>query len=195
MRIGFLIGFGLLPLWAALAFIAIAFATTRSDHAGMSLWALVVAIPACAVTLLIAGAGSVVHSRTAGDAKRKQRFSVGFVSLACLGLVASGVWYALNRQKNEQILQHEQGLVLRFVQESAVIRNAAGEPLQVSSSSYTIGNSGPLPVNYDVQVKGTRTIYAIVGIDRTTRPTTFRLLCTTPLYSGQRDPSKGACEQ
>ena len=195
MRVAFIVGFGLLPLWAALAFIAYAFATMRSDQAGMAFWALLPAIPACGVTVLIAGLGSAIYTRTAGDSGRKWTFSAGFVSLACLALAMGGVWYVLVKQKNEQILLHEQGLVVRFVQENDEVRREVGGSPTVSIASYSLLSSGPLPVWYDISVKGTKTVYAIVEVDRSTKPTTFHLRCTTPLYMGSRQPFKGPCEQ
>jgi hypothetical protein len=195
MRFVFLAGYGLLPLWAAIAFIAFGFMTMRSDYAGMTLWSLVVAVPACAVTLLVANVGVAIYSRAAGDRWRKLRLSVGFVLLANVGIVLAGVLLWLNKRENDEYVQAEKALVEQFTRSNTTVREAAGEPITVSINSYTFHKSGPLPVQYDVSVSGLRTVYAIVEVDRTSKPPAFRLLCTTPLYMGQRDPLKSPCAQ
>jgi hypothetical protein len=193
VKAGFLVGFGLLPMWAAFALIAFAFATMRSDQAGMTLWALVAAIPACAVTLSIAGVALAIHSGAAGDRQRKFRLSATFVGVACLVLVLIGLGLWLKKQSNDEDLRIEKADIEEFVKGNAAARAAAGEPFRVSISSYSIGRDGPLPTTYDVSVMGPQTIYAIVTVDRKTKPATFKLLCTTPLSIGQRETSKGPC--
>jgi uncharacterized membrane protein len=195
MRIPFLLGFGLLPIWAALAFITYAFLTMSRDHAGMTLWALVAAIPASAVTLLIGTVALGIHSRVAGEQSRKLRLSALFVCLAILALAIAGFTLWLNKQDNEQDLIVEKTRIEEFTKGNAIVRAAVGEPLSVSISSCTTVRSDPKPSVYDVMVKGTKTVYAIVEVDRKTKPPTFSLLCTTPLYMGQREAFKSPCAQ
>jgi hypothetical protein len=195
MRITFFLGYGLLPVWAALAFIVYGFMTMRPDHAGMTLWALAPAIPACAVTLLVAGSALLIESRTSGDRHRKLRVAATFVAGASLLLILVGLMFWQKKQGNTEAQEVEQLHVEEFVKSNADVRGAAGTPLRVSVASISFGRSESMPVFYDVSVVGTKTIYAIVEIDRRAKEPLFILKCTTPIYMGQRDPHKHPCAQ
>lgn len=87
MRTFFLFCFGLSPLWAAFGLIAFAFLTMGSEGGGMSLWALLPAIPACFVTILIANVGIAVHAWVPGEPKTKLLAASAFVITASLVVV------------------------------------------------------------------------------------------------------------
>ena len=196
MRIIFFVGFGLLPLWAALAFVIFGFATMESDQAGMTLWSFIPAIPACAVTVSIAAVTLAIHSRTIGNKLRKLGMSAAFLVAATAFLACIVFAFWMKRQANENSLNLEKTKVEEFVKNNEAVRTAAGEPLSlVYICSYSMDKSGPMPKVYDVSVKGQKQIYAIVNVDRQNKLVTFKLACTTSLYMGQRDASKGACEQ
>ena len=195
MRTAFLVFYGLLPFWAALAFIVFALLTVGNDHAAVAFWALVPAIPACGVTLAIAGVTLAVHSRAKGAPTRKLRVASTFVTAASSVLVIAGVVLWLNKRGNDQDLQAEIIRVEEFTRVNETVRAAAGEPLTTSVNSYTIDLSAPLPTTYDVRVTGSKTVYAIVEVDRKSRPSQFKLLCTTPLYTGKREAFKSPCAQ
>ena len=195
MRISLLFGFGLLPLWAALAFIVFGFMTMSSEHAGMTLWALVPAIPACAATLAIASVCITIYSRVEGDQRRKLFISGCFLSAALLLLFAAGGTFWMKKKGTEQDILAERAHAEEFVRTNLAVRSEVGEPSTVSVNSYTIDRAGPMPTVYDVTVVGTKTVYAIVEVDRKTRPPIFILRCTTPLYMGQREAFKSPCVQ
>ena len=195
MRVIFFLGFGLLPLWAALVFIAFAVMTMSSEHAGMTLWAIVPAFPACAVTLAIAAVCTAIYSRVQGDHGRKLLISGGFLSAALLLFVVAGGTFWSNKKGTEQDILAEKARAEEFARNNLAVRSEVGEPSTVSVNSYTIDRAGRMPTVYDVTVVGTKTVYAIVEVDRKTKPPTFSLRCTTPLYMGQREVFKSRCAQ
>ena len=198
-RLLLLVGVGLAPLWIALLLVAYV-AMTSPNEAAVAGWVLVPAIPASGVTLLIAVVGIVIYSGTRGEPKRKLVFAGSFVLSACLLLIVTGLLFVSAGQDNVRLAQSERNRVLHFVESHPDVRKAAGEKIKVLLSSETRSKSGPLAARYDVAVTGTETFegagtfYAVVGADRAT-PASFTLLCTTPLSPGQRDSSKGPCEQ
>ncbi len=162
----------------------------------MVLWVLAAAIPACFVTFIVAGAALAIQARTPGDERRKLRAAGGFVagaSLLLLLLLVAAYWQ--KRQENADDLKIEKVRVEDFVRSSAEVRASVGDQLTVSIASIFYGDSEPLPVHYDVAVTGTKTIFAIVEINRQQGQPHFILKCTTPLHSGQRDPHKSPCAQ
>jgi hypothetical protein len=196
MRFLFVATFGLLPFWAAIAFVIFAYATMSGDRAGMTLWAFVVAIPACAITLAIAGVTLAVGANAAGDAQRKRKVSFAFFLLALLALALVAQYFWMKRQDNEQQLRREKERVTEFVATHPNILAETGEPMHASIASYALPSSDSMPVQYDVSASGkVRTVYAIVTADRMFSPSKLVLVCTTHLSMGQRESSKGACAQ
>ena len=85
---------GLLPLWAIIADMAM-----FPDQIGATHWLLLLAIPACVVTLPIAVGTSTIYSTTRGEKSRKLMSSAGFIALMliCIGIAVA--WYVSAEKK------------------------------------------------------------------------------------------------
>lgn len=194
MRFLFFATFGVLPFWAAVAFVIFAYMTMSAESAGMSLWAFVVAIPACAITLSIAGVTFAVHDGTGGGPDRKRKYSLSFFAASILILAIVAICLYTRRQNNEENLRHEISRVSEFVAAHPAVLAMVGDQAKSSIASYAISSSESLPSQYDVYVSGKlRTVYAIVRADRTVTPSKLILACTTPLSIGEREVFKDPC--
>jgi hypothetical protein len=192
-RSAFFLTYGLLPLWAAVAFIVFAYMTMSVNHSGTALWALVVALPSCGMTLSIAGIALAIHSRTAGESQRKLRTSTTFVAVASFIVAAIGLALWHHRQSNEQDLQAEKPLVEQFVRTHPLVIGAAGTVSATSIALISFARGDSKPTSYEVSVTGSTTIYAIVDVDRSSGAPHLGLRCTTSVYKGHRDSHKDPC--
>ena len=95
--------------------------------------------------------------------------------------------------RSETASVNEKALALEFVRTNLKVLQMVGGEAQVNLVSYT--KSQGKSIVYDIGVYGRRTLYAIVEVSGATPAPTFKLLCVTPLYMGQRDPFKHPCEQ
>ncbi len=127
---------------------------------------------------------STVKSRVPQDVR-----SGAFAILAfCVAIV-----YLILEHGNETNAQSIKMLVLDFVKNNEAVMREVGASEQASLVSWQTGRDGS--GTYDVEVRGTKTIYAIVEASRKSSTAQFTLVCTTPLYIGQRDPFKHPCKQ
>ena len=194
MRFLFVAIVGLLPLWAAILYFLYALMTMPGDHAAMTLWFLVLAIPACGVSLPIAGGTIMVESLVSGDAARKKKGAIVFFAGCILALAVAAQYQALEKKKREHRQRAELIHVQQFVLTHDAVREAAGSPLQVASPVGSAREPSAMPFEYEVAVTGSaRKLYAIVRPNRRKQPASFVLACTTPLDSWQRDSSADAC--
>ncbi len=186
MRRLFFVGFSLLPMWAAIALIAYAFAVFPPYQAGMTLWVLLPAIPACAVTYFIAAIATLFYRHTKGDHARKLGSSAGFVAFACLTLGLAGTWYVIDNRETKRMIEHERARAERFVRDNAEVQKAVGRVPAVSTIFTTFETSRSLPSRYEVSVHDSA-LHAIVDVNRTSSPSTFVLRCLTQ-RTASRDP-------
>ena len=188
-----LLGFGLSPLWAA-AVLAWYLITSKPSYAIAAPWLFVVAVPATAVTLGIAGLSFKVHAIAGGSPRRKALAATAFILTASLLMVFVALAYWGNRQDEQALLRAEEAAVETFVETESAVIAQVGEPKQVSVVTYTIPSSSSLPVEYEVKAEGTSVVYAIVAVTRNNKNQRFfALSCTTPIYFGHRDASRHPC--
>jgi hypothetical protein len=186
-------GFGLLPLWVALAVLmAGSYSTPSADYWNVAPWLLLAAVPACAITMAIAVASRVAFERTAGSRSYKLRVATlwftSAIVLVCL--VASGVWWKHQLEKQDHA--HSRELALRLVEQNdAVIRVAGGRPtVSVSEVTSTHGTI----TRYDLSVDGERRIYAVVKVAQVDGAPSLSLACITAKSPGQREAFKDVCQ-
>lgn len=175
------------------AFICYALATNNSNLAFISLWALVVAIPACAVTLAIAGVSVSIHSRAQGTPVKKISKSVAFVATACILIAFAALALWGHRQDEQMALKSEASTVEAFVRDDPSVVALIGPPKSSSIVVSTIERSGPLPTRYEVSVDGTTTIYAVVSVQRSGNKRELHVVCNTAIYFGHRESGKDPC--
>jgi hypothetical protein len=113
--------------------------------------------------------------------------------IVVVALVFGAVVVLIQGRRNEAASVNEKALALEFVRTNLEVLQMVGGEAQVSLVSYR--KSQGKPIIYDISVRGQRTLYAIVEPLGVTTTPTFKLLCVTPLYMGQRDPFKHPCEQ
>ena len=107
--------------------------------------------------------------------------------------VIGAVVVLIQGHRSETASVNEKALALEFVRTNSEVLQMVGGEAKIDLVSYT--KSQGKPIVYDISVRGNRTLYAIVEVSGATTAPTFKLLCVTPLYMGQRDPFKHPCEQ
>jgi hypothetical protein len=194
-KLAFLGGFGFLPLWAA---VVAMYLGSIQPHASSQYWTVapwlaIAAVPYCGITLGIAFATLVVHKRTAGDESRKFKLSVlTFFSLCAAAVIAAALLW-MEHKSQERDLKNEDIKAMEFVKNQKAAALAVGGDFRVSIVSTKISQG--IPIQYDISVSGKKQMYAIVNASHASGSTNFSLACLTPLYIGQRDPSKDPCNQ
>jgi hypothetical protein len=177
LRILILIGFGLLPLWANVAAILYAIASNNNDLAFVAMWALAVAVPACVVTLAMAGASIAAHNRTDGSAARKSGNAIGILvtaTVACI-FVGLALW---GREKDKQTaLRAEARVVEAYAAREPSVVAAVGESRTSKVVTTQLLQDDPRPSVYGVEVQGSRTLYAFIGVSRRGSQRNLSLLC------------------
>jgi hypothetical protein len=187
--------FSLSPLLVDVAVIAYALLTGDSNLAFISLWLLIVAVPACAVTAAIASATVLAYRRTGGTGRAKLLNSSAVMVAACaLCVLAALLWWG-QRKDGEAALRSESQVVEAFVASEPTVLNAIGPPQRTSIVTSTVVREQSLPSRYEVAAYGTSTIYAIVDVARSGSQRRLRLVCTTPIYSGQREVFADPCKR
>jgi hypothetical protein len=156
----FVAGFGLLPLWVAIAYVSYGGrgVPATSDYWGTAPWLIVGGMAGSAFTLAIAGATIAIHRRTAGDEARKRRFSLStFGLLVC----AAAAWYSY-RFTNYGV-QNEPLQAVEFVRGDPTVREMVGGQLRADLEWKERIASRTF---YGVAVHGTTTVYAFVTVER-----------------------------
>ena len=183
-----LIGFGLLPLWAAIALVVIGsyMPGAPHDYWNVAPWAIVAAIPASAITMVIAAAAIVIHNRTPGDGRRKAKVSTAwFFGLVALVAGAIGAAWMSHRAEERQS-RVEQRDAVEFAKNHHAVARAAGAIRDARVSSRATDNS-----RLTIWVRGDRTVYAVVRGKRERGKLTFVLACVD---DGSRSPQGTAGE-
>jgi len=191
-RTAFVVLVGLLPLWVAILVVGY-LAVGDSSTLVVTPWLIIVAVPACAVSLLLVFATLAVHSRVKGDESRRFKVSLAVFAAGVATIVATALFFLHQRQTLENDVKRETQMASKFVAEHQAVRLAVGDAPKVNLSSSTISRDGPMPVKYDFSVIGSKTVYAIVAVDRSGGVARFSMACITPLSLGQREAFKDAC--
>jgi hypothetical protein len=193
MRALFLNAFGLSPLWLDLALLGYSLLIGNQNLAFITSWLLVLALPACAVTTLIARAAVAVHARSVGSNSIKLLNSgaVTVVAVLLCMLLALALWG--RRQDEEASLRAEAKVVEAFVAADMTVAGIVGMPTRTSIVTSSSGREDSRPVRYEVAAYGTTTVYAIVGVVRSGSQRQLRLICTTPISMGHRQSGTDPC--
>ncbi len=95
-RIIFFVGFGFLPLWAAIVVVYLGSLrpSAPSEYWAIASWLIIAAVPVCGVTLAIASVTLDIYNFTSGSASRKSKFAaLSFLSLVLVtGVIATVLW-------------------------------------------------------------------------------------------------------
>jgi hypothetical protein len=197
-------GYGLLPLWAAIVVVYVGGRVSQSsEYWNVAPWLIVVSVPACAVTVLIAVITLSVHARVSGDKARRFRWAASsFLALnVVVGLIVGALW--LRHESLQRELEIEKGLALEFVKKHDDVIRKAGARSSISLSSYTNSGDG-LPVRYEFSIDAgdpgqsdpdSRYEFAIVGVSGPRGNREFSLECITHVPMGKRDSHKHPCRQ
>lgn len=192
-KLAFIAGFGLSPLWLAIVLLWLGARGAGAEYWTAAPWLLLVALPACLITLLIALATLAVYDRSSGIESRRRSIAINaFLLLVIAVTAATGVLWLRHEQKQREI-EIEQRLVLDFVREEKRVAEAAGGPFTTSLMATTLVQG--TPVRYEVAVYAPNTVYALVDVARSPSGPVFSLACVTPLSLGKRDPFKDPCRQ
>ena len=170
-----LLGFGLLPLWAAIALVVAGSFLPGASHEywNVAPWAIVAAIPASGITMAIAIAAVMIFNRSGGGDGRKARISTawffGLVGLVVLAII--GGW--MKHRASERQSRVEQAAAMEFVTGHEAVVRAFGPVRRTDISSRSTDNS-----QLGIWIEGERKGYAIVRGLRTREGLSFVLACT-----------------
>jgi hypothetical protein len=114
-------------------------------------------------------------------------------SLGILVIVLGAASFLIGIHEPRVVPVDERALAVEFVANNAEVMRAAGGNGDVDLVGYS--QTQGEPATYELAVYGAKTLYAFVEVLQSAPAPKFRLLCTTPLAYGQRDPSKHPCEQ
>jgi hypothetical protein len=208
-----ILGFGLLPIWVAIAWVA-AVSLGESDAQNYWVvsapWILFIASVYATPTLAIAALTVAAYNLTPGDTTRKTR--VAMITFAIPLVIGIG-WVAMNALNRGTLVakvEREQRDVIEFVIHESAVRQALGDNIDGLISSETTGQASVRarrhflfddslrwPEQYEVAVSsgGPKLVYAIVSVTRDTQGPHFTLKCINPIALAQRDKRNGDCDQ
>jgi hypothetical protein len=183
----FVLTYGLLPLWAGIAVIIYNDTGRNSEYWASAPWFIMFSMVLCGVTLLVVSATLYV-SRWRGAAVGLLAFvgMNGACLLAFLGVVKYNERVTLER-RNEVVRLRE------FIEANPVVIQAVGPNAKMGGVIRR--GEGRLPVKYEASVKGTRTVYAIVDVSRSTKPPRFIIACLVETEMGQRSSFDDPCKR
>jgi hypothetical protein len=188
----FFLAYGLLPIWVSILNFVFALMTMRSDYAAMQLMYLMLAVPACAVTLAIAGATLAVKSLAPGDPQTKQMFAIAFCLLCTVVFAGLVLQDKHQRENHEKRIQLEKSRVAELIENHEAIIAVVGR--SVSTSIYLV-DSGRATNDYGVFASGNGgKLFAMVRPDSGTNPVGLTVICTTTVSSSESvTAAMGAC--
>ncbi len=203
-RVAFFVGYGLLPFWGAVLVVLIGSLFSRSyGYWAVAPWLIIVSIPVCGATLLVAVSTVVIHARADGDKARKLKVATTFFWGLNLVIVSiAGFWW-LQSATLKRDVENEKKLALEFVASHGAVVQQFGRDVGISLSSYT-GGTDALPLKYEFAIDtriqqgtnpNTRYVFAIVRVTDSSGQRQFVLDCITRTSLGHRDPFKDPCKQ
>ena len=183
--------FGLLPLWIDIGLIFYSQKTGNSSLTTLFAWALLLAIPACGVSIALTEISISVYQRTHGGKARKTANASAFVATAFILLGFAVIAYLDHQKNKEAALRAEAKVVEAFARNDPGVVALIGPPKGSSIVVY----SGSPPMRYEVSVEGQGTIYAIIDVQRNGNRRKLQIVCTTAIYFGHRESGKDPCSQ
>lgn len=176
-KVGFFLGFGLLPFWVAtiVTFIGSLQPSRPSEYWAVAPWLVIASIPFCGATLLIAVATLVRQTSASGD--RVQKFKAArslFGSLVFLACVIVGVWW-LRHESRQSDFKLEEVRAVEFVENQGVVLLKGGGGTLPADVQVMTTNDG-IPLRYQI---GITSGYAFVKVNRSSSGNEFQLECFT----------------
>jgi hypothetical protein len=191
----FYLGFGLLPLWLAIAAVVGGGHQTYvpTDYWTAAPWLIFFSVPFCGFTLFIASNTMQAYGRSS-DGGRLANAGARFVLLNFL-LVAAVVAFVVFKKTERRSVLEERAQVEAFVAHNSQVEAAAGGGVHTTGANeYGTSPVRGASIRYDVYVVGQKTVFAIVDVQHHWfgKPS-FTLACTTPISSGNRQAFKDPC--
>jgi hypothetical protein len=187
----FLLGFGLLPVWATSLYAWRGSIGARSDYWTAAPWLIFFSIPVCAITLGIAVGTLIVYQRTQGEPSEKFRAGARtFGMLVSISALLAGGWYLtlMKRQANNEALKQR---AIALVRSHPAVLQEFGADFQTGLASMTTG-SNERPKRMEIRVSsGAKRLYAIVDVS----DDDLRFACLTAVDMGRRNSGQHPCQQ
>ena len=186
----FLLGFGLLPLWAASIFVWRGSIGASAEYWNVAPWLIVFSLPVCAITLAIAIVTLVVHARKTGERREKFRAAAKtFSALVGICALLAAVWYLMlmRRQEHNQDLRQR---AVALVRSHPAVVQEFGPEFQTGIATVTFAEYRR-PTRFEIRVQSNgKQQYAVVDVSGDE----LRFACLTPVDMGRRVPGKHPCE-
>jgi hypothetical protein len=196
MRIGaggltLLLGFGLLPLWLAMIYVLVGSIGSGSAYFAAAGWYVVFALPACLITVMIAGITIATHAVVHEAHRRNAAVGVFLVLCAVAGVGADRLWMRYEAQQRE--LQDEFGVARALVRKSDAVHQAVGASFNVDHGSKFVGGPGARPLWYAFKVSGSQTRYVVVSVSRAAGKPVLAVTCVAHREPSATDLAKRFC--
>ncbi len=171
--------FGLLPFWGLLALVIAGSMNRSADYWFAAPWLIFLAIPLCAVTLVMARVTHAVYAKTEGGKEPKlKRSALTFIAMSAV--VLGGIAFHALKEARVKADQ-EAGRVL--VERSALVARAAPAGFRVVLNSSRFDRSGePMSFYYHVSAMGSSpaSLMAIVDVAGDRAGARLQLKCVIP---------------
>jgi hypothetical protein len=94
-----------------------------------------------------------------------------------------------------RLIAAEQPRVIEFAKTQPEVVRAVGQVQRASVATFTVPQDHVLPSQYEVNIQGNQSVFAIVDVVREPSTTEFKLLCMTRTSFWRRDGLKDPCKQ
>lgn len=168
-------GFGLLPLWAAIAIVwdGAEGRPATSEYWAAAPWLFFLAVPACLVTLGLAAIP--VGKGSSGDGPRRLRRAAGFLA-ACAAVALAGLLLVLYLRRGDDAKEYLHEAAVRMVLQDARVIERAGA--QARASVLGRGSSrDSRAVDYRVYVPGPTPLHATVRASEESPDAQLHIVC------------------
>lgn len=203
-KLAFLVGYGLLPLWASIAVVFIGRLFSHSlQYWAVAPWLVIASIPFCVATIVAATITLLVYVKVRGDESRKKNIAAKtFWTFNGLYAAAASAWW-LSFVALERDIDNEKTAAQEFVRSHSNVVQQFGNNIEVNLVAST-GNPGSQPLKYEISIdtkrsaganSDSRSVFAIVSVKGISGQRQFVLDCITSLSMGKRDPFSDPCKQ
>ncbi len=171
-------GFGLLPLWVAIAIVweGAEGRPATSEYWAAAPWLFFLAVPACLVTLGLAAIPVGIYKRGRSDDPRRLRRAAGGFLAACAAVALAGLLVMLYLRRGDDAREHLQEAAVRMVLQDPRVIERAGA--QARASVLGRGTSrDSRAVDYRVYVPGPVPLHATVRASEESADAQLHIVC------------------
>jgi hypothetical protein len=198
----FLLGFGLLPLWASVAYVYLqSLRTTQAEYWAAAPWLIIAALPFCSITLAMAGITYLVFWVTGGARSRRLTRAIAcFFMLSLLVVAGAGIFWKRHATREANI-EAEKAAGRIYVEKSREVAGAIPGRIRAGLSESRVARDG-LAVRYiyyvypEHDLVSASAVMAVVDVSRSSGVASFRIACVVSRadYKRRSVPGGDPCQ-